>query len=137
MNQGTKVLISILINLTIAMNLPKWVIKPLEREEEVSCGKVQEKTNGGNCSVSLEKKSDKFNLVVLGIVIHHLEMLGWALHIQWLWLHKTDTVAPGLVRQFMCHVMRSRYLELLCKSSLAMVKQLSSGQTTSTRQNGC
>jgi hypothetical protein len=28
-------------------------------------------------------------------------------------------------------------LELLCKSSLAMVKQLSSGQTTSTRQNSC
>jgi hypothetical protein len=64
-----------------------------------------------------------------GLGIHNLEVLGWSLHIRWLWEQKIDeeSIWAGLPVQVPCSA--QTLFKLLCKPWWAMVLQSSSGQT--------
>lgn len=76
----------------IALDLPKWVIRLLISEEGGFLWKGQEKANGGHCLVSRERVQKPLQHGGLGI--HNHEILGWALHIRWLWQQNSDASWP-------------------------------------------
>jgi hypothetical protein len=80
------------IYLMIAFDLPKWVIKAVDKRRRGFLWKGQEQANGGNCLVSWERVQRPLEYGGLGI--HNLEKLGWALRIRWLWAQKTDPSRP-------------------------------------------
>ncbi|WVZ95185.1 hypothetical protein U9M48_040982 [Paspalum notatum var. saurae] len=64
------------------------VAGPCHRQEE-TCLPVE---RGGHCLVGGTKAYMPTELRALGI--HNLEVLGWALHMRWLWLRKTKPDRP-------------------------------------------
>ncbi|CAN6231704.1 unnamed protein product [Urochloa humidicola] len=80
------------IYLLIAMDLPKWVLKAIDKRRRGFLWKGQDRANGGSCLVAWEKVQRPLEYGGLGI--HNLELLGCALRIRWLWAEKTDPERP-------------------------------------------
>jgi len=76
----------------IALDLPKWVIKAIDKKRRGFLWKGHQQANGGNCLVAWEKVQRPLEYGGLGI--HNLELLGYALKIRWLWAQKTDEARP-------------------------------------------
>ncbi|WVZ94059.1 hypothetical protein U9M48_040001, partial [Paspalum notatum var. saurae] len=76
----------------IALDLPRWVIKAIDKKSRGFLWKGQEQAQGGNCLVSWSRVQRP--IMFGGLGVHDLERLGWALRVRWLWLHKTDTARP-------------------------------------------
>ena len=68
------VMIATPIYLMIAFDLPKWVIKAVDKRRRGFLWKGQEQANGGNCLVSWERVQRPLEYGGLGI--HNLEKLG-------------------------------------------------------------
>ena len=85
------ILTAIPIYLLVALKIPKWFIRAIDKSEEDSCGKEgKRQINGGCCLVAWEKVMRPLELGGLGI--HNLEIMGWALQmrwLRWLWIRKT------------------------------------------------
>ena len=77
------VLTTTVIYLLIAVDLPRWVIRAIDKKRRGFLWRGQEKANGGNCLVAWEKVQRPFEYGGLGI--HNLEYFGWALRILCLW----------------------------------------------------
>jgi len=86
------VLTATVIYLLIAVDLPKWVIRAIDKKQRGFLWRGQKKANGGKCLVAWEKVQRPFEYGGLGI--HNLEFFGWALRIRWLWAQKTDPSRP-------------------------------------------
>jgi hypothetical protein len=81
------VLIAILIYHRIALQCPKWVIKATDNIMWGFLWKGRKDVKGRHCLVGWQRICRPRELGGLGI--HNLEMLGWSLHMRWLWLKKT------------------------------------------------
>ncbi|WVZ79973.1 hypothetical protein U9M48_027494 [Paspalum notatum var. saurae] len=79
------VLSTIPIHVMLALDLPKWVVKAIDKKRRGFLWKGQEQANGANL-----QRPYQFG----GLGIHDLERLGWALRLRWLWFMKTDTSKP-------------------------------------------
>jgi hypothetical protein len=80
------VLSAIPIYLLIAMNIPKWVIKSIDKIRRGFLWKGRKDMNGGNCLVSWDIITRPLKLG--GIGVPNLYFQSWALQAKWLWLEK-------------------------------------------------
>jgi hypothetical protein len=82
------VLSAIPVYLLIAMSVPKWVIKAIDKIRRAFLWKGRKEINGGCCLVAWEKVTRLLHLGGLGLP--NLLYRSWALQARWLWLQKTD-----------------------------------------------
>ena len=82
------VLSALPIHVLIALNVPKWFIKAINKIRRAFLWKGRREVQGGCCLVAWEKVQRPLELGGLGIP--NLEIMGWALQVRWLWLRKTD-----------------------------------------------
>lgn len=76
------VLSAIPIHLLIAVNVPKWMIKAINKIQHAFLRKGQQQFHGGCCLVAWDK------------IQRPIDLLGWALKMHWLWFAKTQTDRP-------------------------------------------
>jgi hypothetical protein len=80
------------VHLLIAINVPKWFIKAVDKIRRGFLWQGKEKANGGCCLVAWEKVLRPLDLGGLGIP--NLEVMAWALQIRWQWFKKTRADRP-------------------------------------------
>jgi len=81
------VLTAIPIYLLVALKVPKWFIRAIDKIRRGFLWKGRKEANGGCCLVAWDKVMRPLELGGLGI--HNLEIMGWALQMRWLWIEKT------------------------------------------------
>ncbi|GJN02905.1 hypothetical protein PR202_ga20297 [Eleusine coracana subsp. coracana] len=86
------VLTTIPIYLLLALDVPHWMIKAIDKCRGGFLWRGKSDARGGHCLIAWEKVTRPLNLGGMGI--HNLEILGWALRLRWLWYHKVDLSKP-------------------------------------------
>jgi hypothetical protein len=76
----------------IAVDMPKWFIKAVNKLCRAFTWKGREQANGGSCLVAWEKVQRPIDLGGLGIL--NLEYMGWSLQMRWLWYMKSNADRP-------------------------------------------
>jgi hypothetical protein len=78
------VITSIPIYLSIAMELPAWLLQFLEKRIRAFFWKGSEAVSGGHCLVAWDQVCRPVEYGGLGVL--NLKLLGFALRARWLWL---------------------------------------------------
>lgn len=86
------VLTVIPIYMLLAMEVPKWMIKEIEKIIRAFLSRGRKELRGGHCPISWERVARPLNMGGLGIL--HLERLSGVLQMKWLWLQKTEPDRP-------------------------------------------
>jgi hypothetical protein len=76
------VLSAIQVYILIAINVPKWVIKSIDKIRRGFLWKGRKNVNGGSCLVSWEIITRPLKLGGLGV--SNLQFKSWALQAKWL-----------------------------------------------------
>ncbi|XP_012704012.1 uncharacterized protein LOC105915054 [Setaria italica] len=84
-----------LIYLIMALDFPPWALKAIDKIRRGFLWKGRKDVNGGHCLVAWPKVTRPPELV--GLSISHLQHLGWALRMRWLWLQKTKPNKPWAI----------------------------------------
>jgi hypothetical protein len=95
------VLSAIPIYLLIAINIPKWFIKAIDKIRKGFLWKGREHANGGCYLVAWEKVMRPLDLGGLGII--NLEVMAWALQAGWQWHKKTQVDRPWIDLELPSH----------------------------------
>jgi hypothetical protein len=86
------VLSSTTIYLTMAMDLPSWAIKAIDKIRRSFLWRGRKDAMGGHCLVAWNKITRPKEFGGLGIL--NLQKMSWALRLRLLWLKKTDPGRP-------------------------------------------
>ena len=78
------VLAAIPIYLLLAMDVPRWLVKAIDKRRRAFLWKGRKEVHGGHCLLAWTKVSRPKELGGLGI--HELEVLSWALRMKCLWI---------------------------------------------------
>lgn len=103
---GRKVLVqyilaAIPIHVLITINIPKWLIKAINKIMRGFLWKGRKHVQGGCYLVSWDKVQCPIDLGGHGIP--NLEIMAWALQMRWLWLAKTQADRPWNGLQLPAH----------------------------------
>ena len=74
------VLSAIPIYVLIAINVPQWFIKAIDKLRRAFTWKGRQQVNGGSCLVASEQVQRPLDLGGLGVL--NLELMGWSLQIR-------------------------------------------------------
>jgi len=116
------VLSAVPIYLLIAINVPKWFIKAIDKIRRGFLWKGREQANGGCCLVAWEKVMRPLDLGGLGII--NLEVMAWALQARWQWHKKTRVDRPWTDLELPSHP------NSLALFAIAVKTELGNGNTT-------
>jgi len=116
------VLTSKLIYLVMAMDLPPWALKAIDKIRRAFLWRGRKEANGGHCLVAWPKVTRPIELGGLGI--SNLQHLGWALRMRWLWLQKTEPQKPWASFQIQVHP------SVKALFSMAVTSEVGNGKNT-------
>lgn len=105
------VLSAIPIHALIAIKVPKWFIKAIDKIRRAFLWKGRKQINGGACLVSWEKVQRPLDLGGLGIL--NLETMSWALQARWLWFQKIGKDCPWKGLDIPIHSNAAALLDIL------------------------
>lgn len=86
------VLTALPIHVLIAIDVPKWIIRAIDKLRRGFLWKGRTDTKGGQCPIAWEWVTRPLHLG--GLAIHDLDTLGSALKMRWLWIQKTEPEGP-------------------------------------------
>lgn len=91
------VLTAIPIYLLIALDVPKWFIKAIDKWRRNFLWRGRKDLQEVHCPVAWQRVTRPLHLGGLGV--HDLQTMAWALRLRWLWLEKTQPDRPwGVLR---------------------------------------
>ena len=110
------VLTSMLVYLVMAMDLPPWALKAIDKIRRGFLWKGRKDVNGGHCLLAWPKVARPQELGGLGI--SSLQQLGWALRMRWLWLQKTEPDKPWASFAIQVHPAVHSFFSIAIKSEV-------------------
>ena len=116
------VLTAMLVYLVMAIDLPQWATKAIDKIRRSYLWRGRKEARGGHCLVAWETACSPTELGGLGI--SNLKNLGWALRARWLWLQKKEPHRPWSALSIQVPVQ----VQKLC--SMAIISDVGNGKNT-------
>jgi hypothetical protein len=91
------VLTSTLVYHAMALDIPSWAIKAIDKIHRSYLWRGRKEAKGGHCLLAWPKVTRPKELGGLGL--SDLQSLNWALRVRWVWLKKTNSSKPWVAFQ--------------------------------------